>query len=118
MSDDDFTTSGGLTADHPIPRGLPLYVAPTDANDVNTIRVPLAPIACASKTRYQPCDDCVSEFACPVRLVMVEAQRALSQVLDNCSLARMRQLGRSGVIDALCEAPPPQSPPRLAMVKN
>jgi hypothetical protein len=46
MSDDDFTTSGGLTADHPIPRGLPLYVAPTDANDVNTIRVPLAPIAC------------------------------------------------------------------------
>ena len=85
---------------------------------VRAIDGPLAPIACASKTRYQPCDDCVSEFACPVRLVMVEAQRALSQVLDNCSLARARQLGRSGVIDALCEAPPPQSPPRLAMVKN
>ena len=58
---------------------------------VRAIDGPLAPIACASKTRYQRCDDCVSEFTCPVRLVMVEAQRALSQVLDNCSLARVRQ---------------------------
>ncbi|HYA81059.1 MAG TPA: Rrf2 family transcriptional regulator [Methylocystis sp.] len=85
---------------------------------VRAIDGPLAPIACASKTRYQRCDDCVSETNCPVRLVMVEAQRALSQVLDNCSLARMRQLGKSGAIDAFYEAPAPQSPPRLAVVKN
>jgi Rrf2 family protein len=85
---------------------------------VRAIDGPLAPIACASKTRYQPCDDCVSEVNCPVRLVMIEAQRALSQVLDSCSLARMRHLGQSGAIDAFYEAPAPLSPPRLAVVKN
>ena len=85
---------------------------------VRAIDGPLAPIPCASKTRYQRCDDCVSETNCPVRLVMVEAQRALSQILDNCSLARARKLGQSGAIDALCEAPAPQSPPRLAVVKH
>jgi Rrf2 family protein len=85
---------------------------------VRAIDGPLAPIACASKTRYQRCDDCVSEVNCPVRLVMIEAQRALSQVLDSCSLARMRHLGQSGAIDTLYEAPAPLSPPRLAVVKN
>ena len=82
---------------------------------VRAIDGPLAPIACASKTRYRRCDDCASETHCPVRLVMVEAQRALSQVLDNCSLARVGQLGQSGAIDALGAAP---APPRLAVVKH
>jgi Rrf2 family protein len=63
---------------------------------VRAIDGPLAPIACASKTRYQRCDDCVSETNCPLRLVMVEAQRALSRVLDNCSLAQMRPMGEVG----------------------
>jgi len=85
---------------------------------VRAIDGPLAPIPCASKTRYQRCDDCVSETNCPVRLVMVEAQRALSQILDNCSLARARKLGQSAAIDTLCAAPAPQSPPRLAVVKH
>ncbi len=85
---------------------------------VRAIDGPLAPIACASKTRYQRCDDCVSESACPVRFVMVEAQRALSRVLDNCSLARMGELARSDDPHALLDAPAPPSPPRLAVVKN
>jgi Rrf2 family protein len=85
---------------------------------VRAIDGPLAPIACASKTRYQRCDDCVSESTCPVRFVMVEAQRALSQVLDNCSLARMVQLAHSNEIDALCGAAAASSSLRLAVVKN
>ena len=85
---------------------------------VRAIDGPLAPIACASKTRYERCDDCASETHCPVRLLMIEAQRALSQLLDNCSLAHVRQLAQSGVIDAFREASAPQSPPRLAVVKN
>ena len=63
---------------------------------VRSLDGPLAPIACASKSRYQRCDDCMSETACPVRLVMVEAQQALSHVLDNCSLAQMRLMGEVG----------------------
>jgi Rrf2 family protein len=85
---------------------------------VRAIDGPLAPIACASKTRYQRCDDCVSETRCPVRLVMIEAQRALSQVLDTCSLARVGQLGQSGAIDALRAAPTPLSPKRWALIKH
>jgi DNA-binding IscR family transcriptional regulator len=65
----------------------------------------LAPIACASKTRYQRCDDCASEASCPVRLFMIEAQRTHSQVLDSCTLARIRQLGET----------PAAPPPRLAV---
>jgi Rrf2 family protein len=79
---------------------------------VRAIDGPLAPIACASKTRYQRCDDCASEASCPVRLLMVEAQRALSQVLDTCTLARIRQLGQLG------ETPATLPPPRLAVVKH
>ena len=56
---------------------------------VRAIDGPLAPLPCASKTRYQPCDDCPDEGRCAVRFVMSEAQRALSEVLDNCSLAQM-----------------------------
>jgi Rrf2 family protein len=57
---------------------------------IRVIDGPLAPLPCASKTRYQRCDDCLDETKCAVRLVMLDAQRALSQVLDGCTLAQMR----------------------------
>ena len=57
---------------------------------IRVIDGPLAPLPCASKTCYQRCDDCLDETKCPVRLVMLDAQRALSQVLDSCTLAQMR----------------------------
>ena len=56
---------------------------------------PLAPIACASVTAYRPCDDCGNEKACEVRLMMQQARDALSKVLDNCTLAEMRALGKT-----------------------
>lgn len=59
---------------------------------VRAIDGPLAPVPCASKTRYRRCDDCVDETTCAVRQVMQSAQRALSDVLDNCSLERMLEL--------------------------
>ncbi|HXY57779.1 MAG TPA: Rrf2 family transcriptional regulator [Methylocystis sp.] len=71
---------------------------------VRAIDGPLAPIPCASKTRYQRCDDCPDEKACAVRLVMIEAQRALSNVLDKCSLADMRRMAEEGLSLMLHEA--------------
>jgi Rrf2 family protein len=59
---------------------------------IRIIDGPLAPLPCASKTRYQRCDDCVDETKCAVRLVMLDAQRALSEVLDSCTLAQMRMM--------------------------
>jgi Rrf2 family protein len=65
---------------------------------VRAIDGPLAPVPCASKTRYRRCDDCVDETTCAVRLVMRNAQQALSEVLDNCSLEQMRAMA----VPALC----------------
>jgi len=60
---------------------------------VRALDGPLAPIRCASKTRYQRCDDCRDEAACFIRMIMIDAQRALSNVLDNCSIVELRDLG-------------------------
>lgn len=50
---------------------------------------PLAPISCASRTQYQRCDDC-DETTCEVRHMMLEVRQAIADVLDNRSLAAMR----------------------------
>lgn len=50
---------------------------------------PLAPIPCASQTSYQRCEDC-DEATCQVRHVMLEVRQAVAMVLDNRSLAEMR----------------------------
>lgn len=50
---------------------------------------PLAPIPCASRTRYEPCEDC-DEATCQVRHMMLEVRQAMAEVLDNRSLAQMR----------------------------
>lgn len=50
---------------------------------------PLAPIACASRTAYQPCDDCRDLAACAVRLTMLEVRDAMAEVLDGMTLAEM-----------------------------
>ena len=56
---------------------------------IRAIDGPLAPIACASRTAYQPCDDCKSVEACTVRLTMARVRDAMSEVLDRMSLADM-----------------------------
>ncbi len=50
---------------------------------------PLAPIACASRTAYQPCDDCHDLVSCAVRLTMLEVRDAMAEVLDGMTLAEM-----------------------------
>ena len=56
---------------------------------IRVIDGPLAPIACASKTRYRPCDDCADEASCRVKKVMQEAQQALASVFDSITLEEM-----------------------------
>jgi Rrf2 family protein len=60
---------------------------------VRVLDGPLAPIACASKTRYQPCDDC-DLATCQVRHMMLEVRNAIAEVLDNTSLAQMVESGQ------------------------
>lgn len=56
---------------------------------IRIIDGPLAPIPCASKTRYRPCEDCKDEASCQVRFVMQEAQKALSSVFDKMTIDKM-----------------------------
>lgn len=68
------------------------FVLARPANEIaigNIIRAldgALAPIACASKTDYRPCDDCV-EDDCEVRHIMLQVREAIANVLDNRTLA-------------------------------
>lgn len=59
---------------------------------VRVLDGPLAPIPCASKTRYQPCVDC-DEATCQVRHLMLDVRNAIASVLDNTSLTQMRAMG-------------------------
>jgi Rrf2 family protein len=72
--------------------GYRLASLPADIKVGQVVRVldgPLAPISCASRTRYEPCEDC-DEATCQVRHMMLEVRHAIADVLDNRSLAEMR----------------------------
>jgi DNA-binding IscR family transcriptional regulator len=49
----------------------------------------LAPVQCLSQTNYAHCDECNDERTCGIRLVMVDVNNALSNVLDSLTLADM-----------------------------
>jgi Rrf2 family protein len=65
---------------------------------IRTIDGPLAPIACASRTAYQPCQDCNDIKTCTVRLMMTRVRDAMSDVLDRVSLADMVAMGGRGKV--------------------
>lgn len=56
---------------------------------VRALDGPLSPIRCASRSAYEPCDDCASITTCAVRLAMLEVRDAMAGVLDHTSLAAM-----------------------------
>src|SRR3982751_6807912 len=59
---------------------------------VRVLDGPLAPIPCASRTRYQPCEDC-DVATCQVRHLMLDVRNAIAEVLDNTSLTQMKAFG-------------------------
>ena len=72
--------------------GYRLARLPEDITVGSIIRVldgPLAPIPCASHTRYHPCDDC-DVATCQVRQMMLNVRNAVAEVLDHTTLAQMR----------------------------
>jgi len=56
---------------------------------VRVLDGPLAPIPCASHTRYEACDDC-DVATCQVRHTMLNVRNAIAEVLDRTTLAEMR----------------------------
>jgi Rrf2 family protein len=56
---------------------------------VRSLDGPLAPISCASRTSYQPCQDCNDIKTCVVRLTMTKVRDAMSDILDRLTVADM-----------------------------
>ena len=72
--------------------GYRLAKLPSEIKIGHVVRVldgPLAPISCASRSQYQRCEDC-DEATCQVRHTMLEVRHAVAELLDNRSLAAMR----------------------------
>ncbi|SFV08990.1 transcriptional regulator, BadM/Rrf2 family [Methylobacterium sp. 174MFSha1.1] len=59
---------------------------------VRALDGPLAPLPCASRTAYRPCEDCADEAACSVRLAMLAVRNSIAGILDNLTLEQMRAL--------------------------
>ena len=59
---------------------------------VRALDGPLAPLPCASRTAYRPCEDCADEAACSVRLAMLAVRNSIAGILDNLTLEQMRSL--------------------------
>jgi Rrf2 family protein len=75
--------------------GYMLARSPSETNVGHAIRTldgPLAPIACASRTAYQPCQDCDDVKTCTVRLTMAKVRDAMAEILDRLTLADMLAL--------------------------
>jgi len=73
--------------------GYSLARDPAEIYAGHVIRVldgPLAPIPCASKTAYRPCEDCDVE-TCQIRRMMLEVRNAMAEVLDNTTLVQLRE---------------------------
>jgi Rrf2 family protein len=84
--------------------GYMLARAATDIKIGHVVRAidgPLAPIACASRSAYQPCGDCKSVKACAVRFTMTKVRDAISDVLDRMTIADMVAISEGGNITPL-----------------
>jgi Rrf2 family protein len=67
---------------------------------VRVLDGPLAPIGCVSQMAYESCG-CPDEKTCGLRLVMLDVRNAISDILDNTTLADV--IGRVDLARALLE---------------
>jgi DNA-binding IscR family transcriptional regulator len=58
----------------------------------------LAPIPCASRTRYVPCEDC-DVATCQVRHLMLDVRNAIAEVLDKTSVSQLAAMGGAEALE-------------------
>ncbi len=59
----------------------------TLASVIRLMEGPLAPLPCASETRFRKCDECIDIETCGTRIVMREVRDAIAEILDSTTLA-------------------------------
>lgn len=72
--------------------GYELLRSPKEINLGQVIRLmdgPLAPTPCVSQMAYAPCDDCVDERTCLIRMVMKNVRDATARILEQTTLEGM-----------------------------
>ncbi len=57
---------------------------------IRAIEGPLAPLPCASETRFRKCDECVDIQTCGTRIVMRQVRDAMAAILDKTTLAMVK----------------------------
>jgi Rrf2 family protein len=69
---------------------------------IRMIEGPLAPLPCASETRFRKCEECIDIETCGTRMVMKEVRDAIAAILERTTLASVcrkvelsRQKGRA-----------------------
>ena len=55
---------------------------------------PLAPMACASATAHQTCDNCLDEDVCSLRDLWLDVRNAIADILDQTSVADIISRGQ------------------------
>ena len=86
----ELTRSGLLQSKKGRGGGYVLARKPGDITIGQIVRVlegPLALVTCVSQTAYKPCDECLDEETCGIRLAMKEVRDATTHILDNTTLA-------------------------------
>jgi Rrf2 family protein len=58
---------------------------------IRAIEGPLAPLPCASETRFRKCDECVDIQTCGTRIVMRQVRDAMAAILDQTTLAMVNK---------------------------
>lgn len=53
---------------------------------IRVLEGPLAPVSCVSQTAYRPCDECLDERCCGLRLVMKDVRDAIANILDKTTM--------------------------------
>lgn len=85
--------------------GYCLSKAPSQITIGQAVRVlvgPLAPIRCASRMAYEPCEDCEDHKGCQVRRSMLLVREAIAGVLDSMTL---EHFARNGGLEDVSAAP-------------
>jgi Rrf2 family protein len=59
----------------------------TLANVIRLVEGPLAPLPCASETRFRQCDECVDVETCGTAIIMRQVRDAMASILEETTLA-------------------------------
>ena len=59
---------------------------------VRVLEGPLALLPCVSQMSHRKCDECRDEETCGLRILFKEVRDAMSEILDNTSLAKVQRM--------------------------